>query len=406
MKNIISKISTRFQNNPELWFFVFATLVFVIMYIWSLTITPSLKEPIRFILFTLLTIVHILLHWSLLVIGESDRWFWRYIIIQGILALSITFLSQNIGMIFALFMALIGESIGSNFRRLWKFFALVYYSALSLLSYILLEGPEQSIWWFVGTLPMIIFVVLYVSLYTRETNARTQAQKLLAELEDANHQLSDYAAQVEVLTLKDERQRMARELHDTLAQGLAGLILQLEAADSHISSDHTQKAQTIIQQAMGRARTTLADARRAIGDLRDTQSPTDLAEDIRAEADRFTHDTGIPCTLDFCVPEKLSNRTAENALRSISEGLINIARHADATQASVSMNCDDQHLEISINDNGVGFDPEESVGRSGHYGLLGMRERARISGGSLVIESDSSRGTALILELPLSSKND
>ena len=126
-----------------------------------------------------------------------------------------------------------------------------------------------------------------------------------------------------------------------------------------------------------------------------------MNEAIREEVARFSRTTGIPCDLEICVPDTLTEQIAEIALRAVSEGLVNIARHAEATQASVRMICDDRALDIEIQDNGVGFDPEESIGRLGHYGLLGMRERARISGGSLAIESDPARGTILRLQLPL-----
>jgi NarL family two-component system sensor histidine kinase YdfH len=249
---------------------------------------------------------------------------------------------------------------------------------------------------------MIIFVTMYVSLYTRASNDRDQARKLLVELEIANRQLAEYTHQVEELTLTTERQRMARELHDTLAQGLAGLILQLEAADSHISNQNQQKAQAIIQQAMSRARTTLSDARRAIRDLRENPStPTDLDDAIKTEIERFQTSTGITCNENICMAADISAQLAENILRTIIEGLSNIARHAEATEASISMTCDDHTISIEISDNGIGFDPQTAVGRSGHYGLVGIRERARLFGGSLTIDSQPSQGSILKIQLPL-----
>ena len=110
-------------------------------------------------------------------------------------------------------------------------------------------------------------------MYSRQADARVKAQELLAELEAANRRLTESADQIEDLTLANERQRMARELHDTLAQGLAGLILQLEAADSHLASGHPDRAQAIVQQAMTRARETLAESRRAIDGLRAGTDP-------------------------------------------------------------------------------------------------------------------------------------
>ncbi len=402
MKTISSSIRSQFNKHPELWFFVFANVVFTVMYIWSLFTNPALLRTGYFILFTVLTLIHIAIHWMLLIIGDDEKWFWPYVIIQGILALAITYLSLNLGMIFALFMALIGEVVGSAQRKTWVFLAVIYYIILSLISYIFLNGLETSGWWIIGTIPMTVFVIMYVSLYTRESRAREHTQNLLEELEVAHAQLAEYAAQVEELTLTTERQRMARELHDTLAQGLAGLILQLEAADSHISSQNPAKAQTIIQQAMTRARTTLADARRAIGDLRDNQNtPTDLNAAIQEEVDRFRHSTGITCTLKLCRLPTLSPSLAENVLRAISEGLVNVARHAEASEATLEMSCDQMNLLIEIRDNGKGFDPQEVVGRSGHYGLLGLRERARQLGGLLTIESTPNEGTIVALRLPL-----
>jgi len=157
-----------------------------------------------------------------------------------------------------------------------------------------------------------------------------------------------------------------------------------------------------VKQAMQRARATLADARRAISDLRDTSSsPVDLLDTIQNEVNRFTHTTGIPCELKLCEPNLLSNDIAENASRAVSEGLMNIAKYAQATAVEISMTCEEDFLDIEIEDNGIGFNPKDSIGRSGHYGLLGIRERARILGGSLTIESDPTLGTTLKIRLPL-----
>ena len=402
MKITIKNIRAQFDKYPELWFFIFANVVFAVMYVWSLLTNPALLEPTRFVIFTVLTLIHMAIHWNLLKIGEDERWFWPYVIVQGILAFAIVQLSENIGMIFALYMALIGEIVGSGHPRKRILFAISYFMSLSLINYIFINGAETSGWWLIGTLPMIIFVIMYVSLYTRASDDRDRARTLLEELEITNRQLAEYTNQVEELTLTTERQRMARELHDTLAQGLAGLILQLEAADAHITNQNPPKAQTIIQQAMSRARTTLADARRAISDLREAPlTPTDLNEAIKTDAERFQTSTGIPSTLELCQTPSISPQLVENILRAINEGLMNIAKHAEATEAIISMTCEDEYLSIEISDNGTGFNPSEAVGRSGHYGLVGIRERARLYGGSLTIESQPTQGTTLKIQLPL-----
>jgi len=254
-----------------------------------------------------------------------------------------------------------------------------------------------------GVLPILIFVVIYVTQLNRIVESREQARKLLIELEEANLQLSTYAHQVEELTLTQERQRMARELHDTLAQGLAGLILQLEAADSHLSLGCNEKSQAIIQQAMNRARTTLSDARRVIGDLRKTPHTTDdLVDSFQNEAEKFTDLTGIPCDLEHNDLGSLPGEISENLLRAISEGLINVAKHANATAVSVKVTRSTNGISLTISDDGIGFEPKKSIGRGGHYGLLGMRERTRKLGGKLKIDSTDEKGSNIFLEFPIS----
>jgi len=391
-----------FQEYPETWFFVFATMTFVSMYVWTMIVNTSLHSPVWFLVFTILTIIHISIHWSLFKLEQSPQFYWVYFVVQGALAFIITQISQNIGMALCLYMALVGEMLGTFKRKIWVIASFSYLLMLGSINYFIMKGGEKIGWEILGILPILIFVVLYVSQYNRVVASREEAKALLAELEVANVQLSEYAAQVEDLTLTNERQRMARELHDTLAQGLAGLILQLEAADSHISENHLEKTQTIIQQAMNRARTTLAEARNAIGDLRGTPtSPTDLVEAIRSETEKYTHITGIPCNLKLCNLDAVPTEVAENVLRAVSEGLMNVAKHAQATETNVKMNCLVDTLSVEIRDNGVGFNPEEVVGRSGHFGLLGIRERARILGGAMTIESVPDQATTLRLDLPL-----
>jgi two-component system, NarL family, sensor histidine kinase YdfH len=157
----------------------------------------------------------------------------------------------------------------------------------------------------------------------------------------------------------------------------------------------------VLQQALGRARETLADARRAIGDLREEPDPvTDLPGAILEEIERFRSLTGIPCDASLdrtCVtPEELR----ETALRAAAEGLFNIARHAGATHAAVELKCTPKGLHLTVVDDGKGFDPEQFIGQNGHYGLLGLRERCRLAGGTLTITSRPGEGTRLELALP------
>ena len=307
-------------------------------------------------------------------------------------------------MIFALFMGLVGEAIGLLRLTRWGFLAVAYYLILAISNFLLITDLRTLGGWLLGAIPLLLFVIIYVNLYMRQNEARDQAETLLRELEIANKQLSEYAAQVEDLTITSERQRLARDLHDTLSQGLAGLILQLEAVDAHLKNDRTVRATEILEQSMEHARETLAAARRTISDLREhSREIPDLKGAIKEEVNRFEKATGISCLLKFMMEDEVSDKIDEFIMRIISEALTNIARHASAGQVAIDIIQLDGRLRIEIKDDGKGFDPD-SV-RPGHYGLIGMQERTRIVGGSMDIESHRGQGTILKFDLPLGQAN-
>ncbi len=380
-------------------FFIFLTVVVAGMYVWSVLASPWLRTPGPLALFTLLMLVHLGVHWSIFLIYHRPRLHGIYFILQGLLALALGVLSQNVGMSFGLYMGLVGEAVGAlQGRTWWVAAAVVYNLALSLLCYRLIEGWSNVGWALLAVVPMTLFVIIYVVLFNRQSDARERAQALAAELEVANRQLSEYASRVEDLTIANERQRMARELHDTLSQGLAGLILQLEAVDAHLASNHPEKARSIVSNAMAQARSTLSDARLVIDDLR-RDSPDDLEAALQLEISRFTGATGIPCDFNAGPTPLVPDSVRETFVRAVAEGLTNIARHARAHQAQVSVHCVNNKLVGVLRDDGVGFDP--SAVPSGHYGLVGIRERVRLVGGSLDVVSAAQQGTMLKVMIPL-----
>ncbi|HNT53117.1 MAG TPA: sensor histidine kinase [Anaerolineaceae bacterium] len=379
-------------------FFWFMTVVLVAMSLWLIVTQFDRQQPWRLGVFVVLMSAHITLHWILRIFAERPGWLIRYMLLQGGLAIALVYLSKDIGIAFAVSMALVGEAVGVYGVTRRGFLAMAYYLILSLGFYIWVSGTAQIGWWLLGALPMVIFVVIYVEMYTRQSNANERAQTLLNELETANRQLTNYAEQVEDLTIAAERQRMARELHDTLSQGLAGLILQLEAANAHLESGRGEKAHQIIQNTMERARTTLAEARRAIDDLRGPAAPacTDILQD---EVTHFSASTGIPCTLEIDIPRALPASLCDTLQRILAEGLANIAQHARATQSQVIVTAQNGTLQLQIHDNGQGFDPQTVP--AGHYGLIGIRERIELTGGTLEIESGPGQGTQIIARIPI-----
>jgi len=383
-------------------FFIIVMAVLAFLYGVAVYGSPDLRAPARLIPFTVLMLAHAVLHWFSPRLAFPLRRGLVYLAVQGALAFALTLLANNATLILGLYMGLIGEAIGILRNARLSTIAVIFYLGLAAINFVLISGWRELPFWALATALVVFFVIAYVSLYNRQVEARARAQTLLSELETAHRELAEYAARVEDLTLAAERQRMARELHDTLAQGLAGLILQLEAANSHLASGRAERAKEILVQAMARARNTLADARRAIGDLRQGVAiPEDFAEAVRQEAVRFSTATGIPCTLDLGSLPPLPDDIREHALRVVSEGLTNVARHAQASQVWIRLASGGDCLEVEVRDDGVGFDPAVAATQSGHYGLLGMRERARLAGGTLVVESAPGKGATLQLNVPL-----
>ncbi len=386
------------QVRPFYWMLL---LVLAVLYAVSLAASPALRVPFRLILFTELMLAHAAMHWIGPYLTTRRRWLLPYLIVQGALVVAITWIAPSQRLLAGLYLALIAVATGVIEDVRLSAMVVTGYLALSAVNFAVLLGWNSISDWLIYVAPMAFFMMVYISTFIRQAQARMHAVNLLSELEAAHRQLAAYADQVESLTLSTERQRMARELHDTLAQGLAGLILQLEALEGYLSQGDSATAVHIAAQARDRARAALSDARQAIDDLRLRPAPESLPDAIREEARRFSSATGIPCAVTLPPNLALSASTAEHVLRCITEGLTNIARHARASNASVAVAIHDGSATIQVQDNGTGFDPGAGAEQAGHYGLLGLRERARLAGGTLEVKSAPGAGTTLLLCLPM-----
>lgn len=227
------------------------------------------------------------------------------------------------------------------------------------------------------------------------TEARTQRLALT----NANAELARQAATIERLAVTQERNRLARELHDTLAHTLSGLAVQLEAVNSTLEGDPVA-AQGMLVKCLKIARQGLKESRRAIHALRATPiEEMGLCQAIGRLAERAAEKADLH--LDLALPDhQLSLPTAiEQAVYRIGEqALNNVVRHAGATTLSVRF-CDRQHeVDLRVADDGVGFEAGTAPG-AGRYGLQGMRERAQAIGARLDIDSQPGRGTVVELRV-------
>lgn len=372
-------------------FYIFITILLGFIAAFSLRDVWNTGSVFFTMLCFLLFASHIGLYWLNLKTELVTRRWLVYYAVQAVLITALVFIPYGTPIYLTILgsavITVIADALGwwGNSRR--ALYLGLFYLALTV-GLILVRVPASE-WWTVIVNLLINggFIILFMVVLNQQLAQRQKAMELAEKLESANAKLAAYNAKIESLTLQNERQRMARELHDTLAQGVAGLVLQLEAVKAHLAAENTERAAVIVEQSIARARSTLAESRAVIDDLR--SASTNVIELVREKVERFKQSTGIPCELEISVSEnQLPAETLNHAMNILSESLTNIARHAQATKVKVEFVIQNTNLQLEVRDNGKGFDVKQET--KGHYGLVGMHERARLTGGMLSIESDAS----------------
>jgi two-component system NarL family sensor kinase len=204
------------------------------------------------------------------------------------------------------------------------------------------------------------------------------------------------------MAVLEERARLAREIHDTLAQQLTGIVIQLETAQALVGRDPGRTVPALAS-AQELARSALAEARRSVWDLRPAPlTATGVAAALEMEVDRFRKRTGLAARLrvERMTPPPALAPTGEVALLRITQqALANIATHSGATRVTLRLRHLDSDVELTIRDNGHGFDPHGV--RPGAFGIVGMTERVRLAGGRFAVESTPEHGTTITVRLPV-----
>ena len=210
-------------------------------------------------------------------------------------------------------------------------------------------------------------------------------------------------ADTQELATINERNRIAREIHDTLAQGLAGIIVQLQAADAWLGREPL-KAREAVDHATDLARSSLQEARRSVWDLRpEGLERAGLAGAVRDELNRVSQRTGTRCSVrvrglrGFSIPAAVELAV----FRVVQEAVANALHHAAPSKVHVEIVRSEEQLRVSISDDGRGFEPLSSP-RSGSFGITSMRERAAACGGTLELASRPGGGTKVVLQVPCS----
>lgn len=213
------------------------------------------------------------------------------------------------------------------------------------------------------------------------------------QLAEANARLAHHASTIEKLAISQERNRLARELHDVLAHTLSGVAVELEGLRAIMRHDPEQ-ATALLDHSLRAIREGLTETRRALQELR--AKPLEdlgLALAIRTLAESYASRSDFQLELD--IDQYLADYPVEmqqSVYRIAQEALANVADHAQAQNVRVELKRDRDQIQLIVRDDGCGFDPGSSE-QEDHYGLLGMRERAEMTGGNLLVESQVGKGT-------------
>jgi signal transduction histidine kinase len=199
---------------------------------------------------------------------------------------------------------------------------------------------------------------------------------------------------------REERQRIAREFHDTLEQELAGLSIRLDAAATRPLDE---KARKLLETSRSLVSRIQSEARNLVSDLREIEQAPPLPAALQQLGSRIPE--GIQVILDLSPIATLPPHITHDLRMIAQESITNAIKHSTASQITLHLSSTPSLLTLRVTDNGQGFDPQETNGKPGHFGCMGIRERARKIGAEVTWDSVNGQGTSVRLSLPLVKKN-
>ena len=279
---------------------------------------------------------------------------------------------------------------------------LIVLCATEMLAFVLVVHQVTGNWQAAGQLtlpflPALIFVVVFARLRISEQRARTQVERLNGELAAANQQLRDYAAQAEELATSTERNRLAREIHDSVGHFLTSINVQIEAARVLIASD-PQRAANALDKAQSLTRESLTDLRRSVAALRGGPIGGRPLPEALAALIGEARSAGLVGEIHLLGEPRSLPPPIENTLyRAAQEALTNVRKHALASRVDLTIQYAENEVRLMVRDNGVGSRQSTGTG----FGLFGVQERVHIAGGNARITTAPGQGFVLEVVLPL-----
>lgn len=263
------------------------------------------------------------------------------------------------------------------------------------------SGPKTGLIEMVAA-AVILFVAVVLRMAGLLREIERQGRELRARQEERGR-LLDRTMRI----AEDERRAVAADLHDGPIQKLTGLQLQLELAALRLERDDRTAATAVLDEAQGRLAGEIRSLRRMMTDLRPpVLSERGLEAALRDHLAAVGHHAGFAWSLEGVLSRELDADLETALYRIVQESLLNVVRHARARTVRVTVSNADGHVDLAIQDDGIGFEPERMSGSDQHFGLVAMRERARLVGGTLAIDSTPGRGTRVAITIPLPAPVD
>jgi signal transduction histidine kinase len=234
------------------------------------------------------------------------------------------------------------------------------------------------------------------------TNRVLSERKMRQQLSDAHEQLQEYAQQIEELAAVQERNRIARDIHDSLGHALTSLNIQMQTAGRLWEKEPVQ-ARSFLSQAQELGKTAMREVRQSISTLReDRENDEPLKAKIENLVDDFSRGTGLSVftnispNINRC--SSISSPIATTIYRITQESLTNIFKYAEATQVHIQLGNSQERVYLTVTDNGKGFDPNQN---SAGFGLRGMQERVDAVKGQFQLKTSPGQGCRIQVEIPL-----
>jgi signal transduction histidine kinase len=364
-----------FSNSPALWNVILLLVVFLLLFIF-IPVLHQKASWMTHMLIALLTGIIILL--SLQPVGPFNPPLDYFVVL------------------FVLLIIYTGDLLNQKIAFYWDIFFILTMAALMIFIF----GVNKALQFIIIYTAVFLFVGSYVFLLNKANKSEQKSRDLLTELKTAHSKLMIYASQAKELAIIEERNRLARELHDSVTQTIFSMTLTADSARILLEKDPIKVA-PLLDRLHKLAQGALAEMRTLIAQLRPKtaiEGGLIKALNKHLEERKTQDDLEVELKVEPGEEIELSETMVENLYRITQEALNNISKHSQTNSAIITLKLKSDSLLLLIEDQGVGFDLEKVPPDESHLGLIGMRERVNNIDATFTIESKPGHGTKIKVE--------